>query len=76
MAIAFVFPGQGSQAVGMGKALAANFAPARQIFEEVDGALGSKLSTIIFEGPADTLTLHGKCPTGPYGRLACHPACP
>src|SRR5689334_9529479 len=57
MAIAFVFPGQGSQAVGMGKALAANFAPARQVFEEVDGALGSNLSTIIFEGPADTLTL-------------------
>ena len=39
---AFLFPGQGSQAVGMGKALASNFAPARQIFEEVDGALGSK----------------------------------
>ncbi|MFY9686046.1 MAG: ACP S-malonyltransferase [Pseudolabrys sp.] len=57
MAIAFVFPGQGSQAVGMGKTLAANFASARQIFEEVDGALGSKLSSIIFEGPADTLTL-------------------
>jgi [acyl-carrier-protein] S-malonyltransferase len=57
MAIAFVFPGQGSQTVGMGKALAASFAPARQTFEEVDGALGSKLSTIIFEGPADTLTL-------------------
>ena len=57
MAIAFVFPGQGSQAVGMGKALASNFTPAKQIFEEVDGALGSKLSTIIFEGPADTLTL-------------------
>ena len=57
MAIAFVFPGQGSQAVGMGKALAANFAAARQVFEEVDDALGSKLSTIIFEGPADTLTL-------------------
>jgi len=57
MAVAFVFPGQGSQAVGMGKALAANFAPARAVFEEVDAALGSKLSTIIFEGPADTLTL-------------------
>jgi len=41
----------------MGKALAANFAPARAVFEEVDAALGSKLSTIIFEGPADTLTL-------------------
>src|SRR5581483_10670462 len=57
MAIAFVFPGQGSQAVGMGKALAANFASARQIFEEVDSALGDSLSRIIFEGPADTLTL-------------------
>jgi [acyl-carrier-protein] S-malonyltransferase len=57
MAVAFVFPGQGSQAVGMGKTLAANFAAARQVFEEVDSALGGKLSTIIFEGPADTLTL-------------------
>jgi [acyl-carrier-protein] S-malonyltransferase len=57
MAVAFVFPGQGSQTVGMGKALAAGFAPARQIFDEVDEALGEKLSAIIFEGPADTLTL-------------------
>src|SRR5262245_32029060 len=57
MTTAFVFPGQGSQAVGMGKALALNFAPARQVFEEVDSALGSKLSAVIFEGPADTLTL-------------------
>src|ERR1044071_1419016 len=57
MAIAFVFPGQGSQAAGMGKTLASNFTPAQQVFEEVDEALGSKLSTIIFEGPADTLTL-------------------
>ena len=57
MAVAFVFPGQGSQTVGMGKALATNFTAARQLFEEVDGALDSKLSTIIFEGPADTLTL-------------------
>ena len=57
MAVAFVFPGQGSQTVGMGKTLAANFAIARQVFEEVDFALGIKLSTIIFEGPADTLTL-------------------
>jgi len=57
MAVAFVFPGQGSQAVGMGKTLAANFAAAQQVFEEVDAALGSKLSSIIFEGPADTLTL-------------------
>jgi [acyl-carrier-protein] S-malonyltransferase len=57
MSVAFVFPGQGSQAVGMGKSLAANFTAARQIFEEVDAALDSKLSAVIFEGPADTLTL-------------------
>jgi [acyl-carrier-protein] S-malonyltransferase len=57
MAVAFVFPGQGSQTVGMGKVLAANFAPARYVFEEVDAALGDKLSTVIFEGPADTLML-------------------
>src|SRR5471030_550139 len=57
MAVAFVFPGQGSQTVGMGKALAANFAAAARVFAEVDEALGSKLSAIVFEGPADTLTL-------------------
>src|SRR5690242_209255 len=57
MAVAFVFPGQDSQTVGMGKTLAANFAAARQVFEEVDAALGAKLSNTIFEGPAETLTL-------------------
>ena len=57
MAVAFVFPGQGSQTVGMGKALAANFAAARQVFAEVDEALGAKLSAIVFEGPQETLTL-------------------
>src|SRR5690349_24694221 len=57
MAIALIFPGQGSQTVGMGKALADAFAPARQVFEEVDAALGEKLSTVIFDGPQDTLTL-------------------
>ena len=57
MAVAFVFPGQGSQTVGMGKALAASFPPARQVFDEVDAALGAKLSAIVFEGPAETLTL-------------------
>ena len=57
MAVAFVFPGQGSQTVGMGKTLAASFPAARQVFDEVDEALGSKLSTIAFEGPAETLTL-------------------
>ena len=57
MAVALVFPGQGSQTVGMGKALAAAFKPARRVFDEVDEALGTALSTIIFEGPADALTL-------------------
>jgi [acyl-carrier-protein] S-malonyltransferase len=57
MAVAFVFPGQGSQTVGMGKALADQFTAARRVFEEVDEALGEKLSAIIFEGPAETLTL-------------------
>lgn len=57
MSIAFVFPGQGSQAVGMGKALAAAFSVARQVFDEVDAALGDKLSTIMWEGPAEQVTL-------------------
>src|SRR5262245_24161375 len=57
MARAFIFPGQGSQSVGMGKALAETFAVARAVFEEVDSALSEKLSTLIFEGPAEDLTL-------------------
>ena len=57
MTVAFVFPGQGSQAVGMGKALAEAFAPARRVFEEVDAALGEKLSETMWNGPAETLTL-------------------
>jgi [acyl-carrier-protein] S-malonyltransferase len=57
MSIAFVFPGQGSQTVGMGKALADAFAPARRVFDEVDDALDEKLSTTMWEGPADALTL-------------------
>src|SRR5579872_2241793 len=57
MAVAFTFPGQGSQAVGMGKALADAHREAASVFAEVDEALGEKLSTIIWEGPADTLTL-------------------
>jgi [acyl-carrier-protein] S-malonyltransferase len=57
MAAAFVFPGQGSQAVGMGKALAEAFPQARAVFDEVDAALGEKLSATMWEGPGDTLTL-------------------
>jgi [acyl-carrier-protein] S-malonyltransferase len=57
MTIAFTFPGQGSQTVGMGKELADAFPEARRVFEEVDEALGEKLSTLIFEGPEETLTL-------------------
>jgi [acyl-carrier-protein] S-malonyltransferase len=57
MAIAFTFPGQGSQAVGMGKALADAFPAAKAVFDEVDAALGQKLTEIIWNGPADTLTL-------------------
>ncbi|MFM2278622.1 MAG: malonyl CoA-acyl carrier protein transacylase, partial [Pseudomonadota bacterium] len=54
---AFVFPGQGSQAVGMGKALADEYAEARAVFEEVDDALGEKLTDIMWNGPEETLTL-------------------
>jgi len=54
---AFIFPGQGSQAVGMGRDLAAAFAPARQVFEEVDDVLKQKLSKLMFEGPSEELTL-------------------
>src|ERR1700740_880214 len=54
---AFVFPGQGSQAVGMGRVLAATFAPARQVFKEVDDALSQNLSRLMFEGPEGELTL-------------------
>ena len=57
MTVAFTFPGQGSQQVGMGKALADAHASSRAVFEEVDEALGEKLSQVIFEGPEDTLTL-------------------
>jgi [acyl-carrier-protein] S-malonyltransferase len=57
MARAFIFPGQGSQDVGMGKALAEAFPSAQAVFDEVDDALGQKLSTIMWEGPKETLTL-------------------
>jgi [acyl-carrier-protein] S-malonyltransferase len=57
MTVAFIFPGQGSQAIGMGKALFDAFASSRALFEEVDEALGEKLSTLIFEGDPAQLQL-------------------
>lgn len=57
MSVAFTFPGQGSQTVGMGKALADEFTAARLVFEEVDDALDEKLSATIWEGPEDQLQL-------------------
>jgi [acyl-carrier-protein] S-malonyltransferase len=57
MARAFIFPGQGSQDVGMGEALAEAFPSARAVFDEVDDALGQKLSVLMWEGPKETLTL-------------------
>jgi [acyl-carrier-protein] S-malonyltransferase len=57
MTAAFTFPGQGSQAVGMGKALADSFGAARAVFDEVDAALGERLTTTMWDGPAETLQL-------------------
>ncbi|MGQ3353822.1 MAG: ACP S-malonyltransferase [Phreatobacter sp.] len=57
MTAAFTFPGQGSQSVGMGKALADAFPAARAVFDEVDAALGQKLSAVMWDGPIETLTL-------------------
>jgi [acyl-carrier-protein] S-malonyltransferase len=57
MGAAFIFPGQGSQTVGMGKALADAFPAAKAVFDEVDTALAERLSATIFEGPVDKLTL-------------------
>ena len=54
---AFVFPGQGSQEVGMGRALAEQFPAARQVLEEVDDALGEHLSRLMAEGPGEDLML-------------------
>jgi len=57
MSMAFIFPGQGSQEVGMGKALADAFAAAREVFEEVDDALGQSLTSLMFDGPENELRL-------------------
>ena len=57
MSLAFIFPGQGSQTVGMGRGLADAFPAARLVFEEVDEALGEALTKVIWEGPAETLML-------------------
>ena len=57
MAAAFIFPGQGSQIVGMGKGLAEAFPSARAVFDEIDAALGERLTAIIWDGPAETLQL-------------------
>src|SRR3981189_2617823 len=57
MTAAFTFPGQGSQAVGMGKAFAEAFPAARAVFDEVDAALGERLTAIIWDGPTETLQL-------------------
>ena len=57
MSRAFVFPGQGAQAIGMGRALAEAWPAAAAVFEEVDAALGEKLSALIWEGDIETLTL-------------------
>ncbi|MGL4310888.1 MAG: ACP S-malonyltransferase, partial [Paracoccaceae bacterium] len=57
MSKAFVFPGQGAQSVGMGRALAESYPAARAVFDEVDAALGEKLSALIWEGDAETLQL-------------------
>ena len=59
--IAAIFPGQGAQAVGMGKALSERFATARRAFEEADDALGYPLSQVCFEGPAERLTQTDVC---------------
>ena len=57
MSVAFIFPGQGSQVVGMGRALAEAFPAARRVFDEVDDALGETLTATMWEGPAERLTL-------------------
>ena len=75
--IAFVFPGQGAQKVGMGKALAEAFPICRQTFDEADEALGESLSGLCFEGPESQLLLTENDAAGDPGgqrrRLPCWP---
>ena len=67
---AFIFPGQGSQAVGMGRDLAAAFPAAREVFQEVDDTLNQKLSKLMFEGPGEELMLTENAQPGADGDLA------
>ena len=69
---AFLFPGQGSQAVGMGRGFYDNFAVAKEVFQEVDDALSQKLSKLIFEGPESDLTPDRERPARHYGNLHGH----
>ena len=75
MTIAFVFPGQGSQAVGMGAELAKAHPAARAVFEEVDAALGQKLSEIMFTGPAGDADADRERTAGPDGSIDGRDAC-
>ncbi len=68
MSVAFIFPGQGSQAVGMGKALAEQFPAARAVFDEVDDALGQKLSNTDVRGPRGRAYPDRQCPARADGR--------
>ena len=65
---AFIFPGQGSQAVGMGKALAEASPAARAVFQEVDDALGQHLSRLMFEGPPEDLHADRQRPARDHGQ--------
>ena len=67
---AYVFPGQGAQTIGMGRALAEAVPAARAVFEEVDEALGERLSALIWEGDAETLTLTANAQAASYVELA------
>ena len=67
---AFLFPGQGSQAVGMGAALAEASRAARDVFGEVDEALGQGLFKLMREGPDEQLQADRKCPAGDHGACA------